>query len=77
MRGDDFTCQQQRRNFAEKLSSDTAPVRSTAQKLEATRSFWRGFIKASVVMAKETLPSGSQQREDSLGALKEPPRLRK
>ena len=45
--------------------------------VEATLSFWSVFIRSSVVMANELSSSGSRQGEDSLGALKEPPRLRK
>ena len=45
--------------------------------VEATLSMRSVFIRSSVVMANEIFPSGSRQGEDSLGALKEPPRLRK
>ena len=55
----------------------TEILRITAMSMEAALSFWRVFSRASVVMANEIFPSGSRQGEDSLGALKEPPRLRK
>jgi hypothetical protein len=50
---------------------------TNASLLEATLSIWAVFIRASVVMANELSSSGSRQGEDSLGALTEPPRLRK
>ena len=45
--------------------------------LEAALSIWSVFSRSSVVMANALSSSGSRQGEDSLGALKEPPRLRK
>jgi len=46
-------------------------------RLEATLSIWSVLIRSSVVMANQISFSGSRQGEDGLGALKEPPRLRK
>lgn len=46
-------------------------------RMEATLSIRSVFIRSSVVMANEISSSGSRQGEDRLGALKEPPRLRK